>query len=80
MDSSGRLVIPKQIRDQAGFQPGAPLELRLRDGWLEIEPAPAAVRFEKAGKLTVAALEADEAPLTQDEVNAVREQIRAERG
>ena len=79
IDASGRLVIPKRIRDQAGFKPGAPLELRLRDGLLEIESAPADVRFVKSGKITVAVLETDEAPMTQEEVNTVREQIRAER-
>lgn len=39
IDSSGRLVIPKPIRDAAGILPGAPLDVRLREGRIEIEPA-----------------------------------------
>ena len=32
MDSAGRLVIPKEVRQQAQITPGMPLEVRLRDG------------------------------------------------
>jgi len=39
IDASGRLVIPKSIRDAAGVRPGVPLDVRLHDGRIEIEPA-----------------------------------------
>lgn len=39
IDTSGRLVLPKRIREQAGFTPGSLLEIRCFDGRVEIEPA-----------------------------------------
>ena len=54
MDRAGRLVIPKEIRREARLAPGAALEVRWRDGRIEIEPAPAAVRLQRRGRLLVA--------------------------
>lgn len=54
IDHAGRLVIPKEIRREARLVPGAPLEVRWRDGRIEIEPAPAPVRLERRGRLLVA--------------------------
>lgn len=54
IDGAGRLVIPKEIRREARLAPGAPLEIRWRDGRIEIEPAPAAVRLQRRGRLLVA--------------------------
>jgi AbrB family looped-hinge helix DNA binding protein len=54
MDSAGRLVIPREIRREAGLEPDTPLDVRWRDGVIEIEPQPLAVNLEKRGRLTVA--------------------------
>ena len=54
MDGAGRLVIPKEIRREARLAPGVPLEVRWRDGRIEIEPAPAPVRLQRRGRLLVA--------------------------
>ena len=54
MDGAGRLVIPKEIRREARLAPGAPLEVRWRDGRIEIEPAPVPVRLQRRGRLLVA--------------------------
>ena len=54
MDSAERLVIPKEIRREARLAPGAPLEVRWRDGRIEIEPAPVPVRLQRRGRLLVA--------------------------
>ena len=40
IDSAGRIVIPKPVRDRLGLTAGAALELLERDGRLEIGPAP----------------------------------------
>jgi AbrB family looped-hinge helix DNA binding protein len=40
IDSAGRLVVPKEVRQQAQLEPGMPLEIRYREGCIEIEPAP----------------------------------------
>lgn len=54
MDRAGRLVIPKEIRREAKLAPGVPLEVKWRDGRIEIEPAPAAVGLQRRGRLLVA--------------------------
>lgn len=54
MDHAGRLVIPSEIRREAALEPGTPLEVRWRDGLIEIEPQPLAVTLEKKGRLLVA--------------------------
>ena len=54
MDQAGRLVIPSEIRREAELQPGTPLEVRWRDGVIEIEPQPLAVTLERKGRLLVA--------------------------
>lgn len=54
MDAAGRLVIPSEIRREASLEPGVPLEVRWRDGVIEIEPQPLPVRLERKGRLLVA--------------------------
>ena len=53
IDSAGRVVIPKVLRDQAGLSPGTEIEVQLRNGHLEIEPV-ATIRVEKRGRFFVA--------------------------
>jgi AbrB family looped-hinge helix DNA binding protein len=38
VDAAGRLVIPKEVRRQAGIEPGMTLDVRWKDGKSEIEP------------------------------------------
>lgn len=54
IDSAGRLVLPKEIRDQARLEPGMPLRIVCHDGRVEIEPAPREVRVVRKGRLQVA--------------------------
>lgn len=54
MDAAGRLVIPREIRREAGLEPGVPLDVRWRDGVIEIEPQPLAVTIARRGRLLVA--------------------------
>ena len=51
MDSAGRLVIPSEIRREAALEPGVPLEVRWRDGIIEIEPQSLAVTLKRKGRL-----------------------------
>ena len=37
IDESGRIVIPKEISEAAGFRPGMSLDVRYDDGRIEIE-------------------------------------------
>lgn len=48
MDSAGRLVLPKAIREQAGLRPGQPLEVRCDDGRVELRAAPLQVEIADA--------------------------------
>jgi bifunctional DNA-binding transcriptional regulator/antitoxin component of YhaV-PrlF toxin-antitoxin module len=54
MDAAGRLVIPREIRREAALEPGVPLDVRWRDGVIEIEPQPLEVTLHRRGRLLVA--------------------------
>jgi AbrB family looped-hinge helix DNA binding protein len=45
IDTAGRLVVPKTLREQLGFAPGTELELTAVDGHLEVA-VPSRVRVE----------------------------------
>jgi AbrB family looped-hinge helix DNA binding protein len=79
IDQAGRLVIPKEIRREARLAPGAPLEVRWRDGRIEIEPAPAAVQLQRRGRLLVAVPQKKLAPLTPESVEQTRERLLEDR-
>ena len=79
IDPAGRLVIPKQIRQEAGLRPGMPLDVRWRAGRIEIEPAPLPVKLVRKGRLLVAVPEKDVAKLTADTVERTRQGLRRER-
>ncbi len=79
LDRSGRLVIPRKILREAGLEPGMPLEIRLQDGRIKIEPAPLAVKLVKRGRLTVAVPKETIAPLIATVVEKTRERLRPER-
>jgi len=77
IDASGRLVVPKQVRDEAGLRPGIELEIRYRDGRVEIEPAPRDVRLVRRGKVLVAEAQAPSEALTQEIVRETRDALRS---
>jgi AbrB family looped-hinge helix DNA binding protein len=54
MDAAGRPVIPKEIRREAAIEPGSPLDVRCRDGVIEIEPEPVPVTLTRKGRVLVA--------------------------
>jgi AbrB family looped-hinge helix DNA binding protein len=79
IDSAGRLVIPKALRRQAGIEPGMPLDVRVKDGHIEIEPSMAHIELERRGRFLVAVPDMEAPPLTNDEVEDIRETLRQER-
>lgn len=79
IDGAGRLVIPKELRRRAGLHAGGEVNVRCRDGIIELEPANRSVRLVQHGPLLVAVAEAEAAPLTADEVEEIREALRQER-
>ena len=80
IDASGRLVVPKSLRDQLGIVAGTPLLLTVRDGRLEIEPVYAEINIVERDGLQVAELVDALPPLSEDEVRATRRRVRDRRG
>lgn len=79
INAAGRLVIPKEIRRQAGIEAGMVLDIRCEDGRIEIEPAVLPVRLIREGTFLVAVLDGDVEPLTVEEVEQTLEALRRER-
>jgi AbrB family looped-hinge helix DNA binding protein len=75
IDSAGRLVIPKQVRREAGLKPGMPLDVRWRDGRIEIEPEPLPVKLVRKGRLLVAVPEGGAAVLGAEAVERTRRRL-----
>jgi AbrB family looped-hinge helix DNA binding protein len=78
IDSAGRLVVPKPIRDAAGLRPGSELRIEYRDGRVEIEPV-SHVRLERKGGLLVAVAPRGTPPMTIERVNRVIRDVREKR-
>lgn len=76
IDRSGRLVIPKALRDELGLQPGQALRASVRDGRLEVVPeAMDATLVDRDGVLVITPAEAL-GPLTREDVRALLEASR----
>ena len=79
IDRSGRFVIPKAIREEAGLRPNMPLEIRVRDGIVEIVPPPRDVEIVKTGHLYVAQPAEPSEPLAKRTVDRAAESVRSRR-
>jgi AbrB family looped-hinge helix DNA binding protein len=76
IDSAGRVVIPKALRQALGLSAGQPLEIVERDGRLEIMPAPTPMKLVDEGDGVVAVADSDMPVLTADMVRDTLERIR----
>jgi AbrB family looped-hinge helix DNA binding protein len=79
IDTSGRLVVPKAIRDEAGIEPGMPLRISVHDGRIEIEPEFAAIRRVEHRGMQVAELVEPWNSLPESVVKGVRDDLRERR-
>ena len=77
MDAAGRIVLPKPVRERAGLAAGMRLEIRIVDGRIEIEPAPARVTVEKKDGFWIARPEDAVPVLRQGEVDRTIDEVRA---
>ena len=76
IDRAGRLVIPKPLRAELGLEAGGEVDLMVRDGRIEIEPATLPMRLiERDGGVVIEA-EHELPVLTADEVRATLERVR----
>jgi len=76
IDRAGRIVVPKAIRDRLHLGDGGEVDIVERDGVIEILPAPLEVRLVHTEHGAVLAAEGDVAPLTDDDVRPVLDDIR----
>ena len=67
IDSAGRVVIPKPLRDRLGLEGGEVVEIHERDGRIEIEPATTAMSLVKRDR-GLAAVPDEKLPSLSDEV------------
>lgn len=79
IDHAGRVVIPKRIREEAGLKAGTEVTVHLRDGRIELEPAPLRIKLVRKGRLLVAKPEHPLPPLTDEIVERTRQRVRSER-
>ena len=79
IDGVGRLVVPREVRRKAGLEAGMRLLVRYRNGRIEIEPAPLAVKTIRRGRLTAAVPQRSVPALTGKTVERTRRRIRRER-
>jgi AbrB family looped-hinge helix DNA binding protein len=76
IDGAGRVVIPKPLRERLGLQGGEALDIRERDGRIEIEPAATPMRLAGRRETTTAVPEEDLPPLTDEIVRETVERTR----
>ena len=76
IDDSGRLLLPEAIRKEAGLNPGMALEIRYRNGRVEIEPPASKVQIVEKRGVYVAVPEEPLKPLTAEMVRETQEAIR----
>jgi AbrB family looped-hinge helix DNA binding protein len=76
IDSAGRIVVPKALRDALGLRPGQALEVTAEDGRLEIAVAATPMRLVKRGKGVVAVPEVPLPPLTAAAVRDLLDKTR----
>lgn len=76
IDSAGRVVIPKALRDRAGLEGPKAVEIVERDGRIEIESVPTRMALRKRRGSLVAVPEKKLPSLTDEVVRAAIERSR----
>jgi AbrB family looped-hinge helix DNA binding protein len=76
LDAAGRVVIPKEMRDRLGLRRGRLVEIREREGRIEIEPAATAMSLVRRSGGAVAVSGEKLPPLTDELVRDTLERTR----
>jgi AbrB family looped-hinge helix DNA binding protein len=76
IDTAGRIVVPKAWRARLGLVGGRAVEIRERDGRLEIEPVPVDMKLVRRGRGVVAVPSRELPPLTDEIVRETLERTR----
>ena len=76
VDAAGRVVIPKEMRERLGLRRGRRVEIRERDGRIEIEPVATAMSLARRTGGAVAVPDQKLPPLTDVDVRDTLERTR----
>ena len=76
VDGSGRLVVPKALRDELGIRPGQSLRGCVRDGRLELVPEEMAAELVDCDGVLVITMAGGVVSLTRDDMRALLEASR----
>lgn len=76
IDSAGRVVIPKPLRDELGIDGPGELELTARDGHLELDVPDVPAHVEVRNGFAIIVPEQPMKPLTVEDVRATLERVR----
>ena len=76
IDRAGRIVVPKAIREAAQLRAGTEIQVRLRDGRVEIEPVLLTVTLQQRGSLVVAVPQMEPPVLRAAEVDETITELR----
>lgn len=76
IDSAGRLVVPKALREAVGLGEGGKVEITEEDGRLVVTPAPVAKRLERRAGQLVCVPDEPLPPLTAEVVRSVLDATR----
>lgn len=76
IDAAGRVVIPKTLRDRLGLHRGRRVEIRERDGRIEIEPSPTPISLVRRPGGSAAVPEEKLPPLTDEMVRDTLQRTR----
>jgi AbrB family looped-hinge helix DNA binding protein len=69
IDSAGRVVIPKALRDRAGLAPGTRVDFTFHDGSIQVSPVAPDVQWEQVGRVRYPVIASP--GLSTDEIEAV---------
>jgi AbrB family looped-hinge helix DNA binding protein len=76
IDSGGRVVIPKRMRELAGLEPGIEVVVGFQDGKILIEPATKPVKMVRKGSSFVLRAPRGTPALTVEQVNEIVRRVR----
>lgn len=76
IDSVGRLVVPKALRDELGINGATELEIEARDGVIQLSVADVPARVEQRPAGVVITTDSPMKPLTVEDVRAAIDRTR----